>query len=102
MGRALTMRRYTGLAVVLGGLLSGALTPAAAQMALYEDWSTERIAPERWRVFSLGASASVYEVVRQIADGQLHHLLRVYGGTRNDLGAQAGTNAVAFAQGGFT
>jgi hypothetical protein len=102
MRKALAMRRRAGLAVVLGVLLSGALSPAAAQVVLYEDWSTERIAPERWRVFSLGASASVYEVVRQIAGGQLHHALRAYGGTRDDLGAQAGTNAVGFAEGGFT
>ena len=98
----LATRRRTGLAVLLGVLLSAALTPAAAQVVLYEDWSTERIAPERWQVFSLGASSSVYEVVRLIADGQLHHLLRVYGGTRDDLGAQAGTNAIGFTQGGFT
>jgi hypothetical protein len=98
----LATRRCTGLAVLLGILLSAALTPAAAQVVLYEDWSTERIAPERWQVFALGASSSVYEVVRLIADGQLHHLLRVYGGTRDDLGAQAGTNAIGFAQGGFT
>jgi hypothetical protein len=90
------------LAVLLGGLLGGALTPAAAQMVLYEDWSTERIAPERWRVFSLGASASVYEIVRLITNGQLQHALRAYGGTQDDLGTQAGTNAVGFAQGGFT
>lgn len=101
MGRELAMRRRAGLAVVLGVLLSGALTPAAAQMALYEDWAAERIDPARWRVFSLGASASVYEVVRQITNGQLHHQLRTYGGTQNDLGAQVGTNAVSFAQGGF-
>jgi hypothetical protein len=98
----LVTRRRIGLAVLLGGLLGGALTPAAAQMALYEDWAAERIDPARWRVFPLGASTSVYEVVRQIADGQLYHLLRVYGGTRDDLGVQAGINAVGFAQGGFT
>jgi hypothetical protein len=98
----LVTRRRIGLAVLLGGLLSGALTPAAAQMALYEDWAADRIAPERWRVFSLGAGSSVYEVVRLITDGQLRHLVRTYGGTQDDLGAQAGTNAVGFAQGGFT
>jgi hypothetical protein len=102
MGRELAMRRRAGLAVVLGVLLSGALTPAAAQVVLYEDWAAERIDPARWRVFSLGADSSVYEVVRQIADGQLHHALRTYGGTQDDLGTQAGTNAVGFAQGGFT
>jgi hypothetical protein len=96
------MRRRAGLAVVLGVLLGGALTPAAAQMVLYEDWAAERIDPARWRVFSLGASTAVYEVVRQVAGGQLHHALRAYGGTQDDLGAQAGTNAVSFAQGGFT
>jgi hypothetical protein len=102
MGRELAMRRRVGLAVLLGVLLGGALTPAAAQMVLYEDWSTERIAPERWRVFSLGASHAVYEIVRLITNGQLHHALRVYGGTQDDLGVHAGTNAVGFAQGGFT
>jgi hypothetical protein len=102
MGRELAMRRRAGLAVVLGVLLSAALTPAAAQMVLYEDWAAERIDPARWRVLSLGASASVYEIVRLITNGQLHHALRVYGGTRDDLGAQAGTNAVGFTQGGFT
>src|SRR5918999_5630684 len=102
MRRELATRRRAGLAVVLGVLLSGALTPAAAQMVLYEDWAAERIDPARWRVFSLGADSSVYEVVRQIADGQLYHALRTYGGTQDDLGTQAGTNAVGFAQGGFT
>jgi hypothetical protein len=102
MRRALAMRRRAGLAVVLGVLLGGALTPAAAQMVLYEDWAAERIDPARWRVFSLGASTAVYEVERQVAGGQLHHALRAYGGTQDDLGAQAGTNAVSFAQGGFT
>src|SRR5918992_2322090 len=102
MRRELATRRRAGLAVVLGVLLSGALTPAAAQMVLYEDWAAERIDPARWRVFSLGADSSVYEVVRQIADGQLSHALRTYGGTQDDLGTQAGTNAVGFAQGGFT
>src|SRR5918999_6414693 len=102
MRRELATRRRAGLAVVLGGLLRGALTPAAAQMVLYEDWAAERIDPARWRVFSLSASSSVYEVVRLITNGQLHHALRVYGGTQDDLGAQAGTNAVGFAQGGFT
>jgi hypothetical protein len=102
MGRVWAMLRRAGLAVVFGVLLSGVLTPAAAQMVLYEDWAAERIDPARWRVFSLGASASVYEVVRLITNGQLHHALRVYGGTRDDLGVQEGTNAVGFAQGGFT
>jgi hypothetical protein len=37
MGRELATLRHTGLAVVLGVLLGGALSPAAAQMVLYED-----------------------------------------------------------------
>jgi hypothetical protein len=103
MRRALVTRRRIGLAVVCGVLLGGALPPAAAQqMVLYEDWAAERIDPARWRVFSLGAGASVYEVARQIVNGQLHHALRTYGGTQDDLGANAGTNAVGFVQGGFT
>jgi hypothetical protein len=102
MGRERARRRRTGLAVVLGVLLSGALTPAAAQMVLYEDWAAERIDPARWRVFSLGDSSSVYEVERLITNGQLHHLLRVYGGTQDDLGTHTGTNAVGVTQGGFT
>jgi hypothetical protein len=100
-GQLVTQRRI-GLAVLLGVLLGGALTPAAAQMVLYEDWSTDRIAPERWRVFSLGAGTAVYEVVRQITNGQLLHQLRTYGGTQDDLGINAGSNAVGFLQGGFT
>src|SRR5687767_11930096 len=78
MGRERAMRRRAGLAVLLGVLLGGALIPAAAQTVLYEDWATERIDPARWGTSSLSGSA--YEVVRLIADGQLHHLLRVYGG----------------------
>src|SRR5918997_6535304 len=41
MGRVWAMLRRAGLAVVFGVLLSGVLTPAAAQMALYEDWAAE-------------------------------------------------------------
>jgi hypothetical protein len=100
MERERARRRRTGLAVVLGVLLSGALTPAAAQTVLYEDWSTERIAPERWRASSLSTAA--YEVVRLIVDGQLHHLLRVYGGTQDDLGTQSASNALGFIRGRFT
>jgi hypothetical protein len=102
MGRASARRWRAGLTVVLGVLFGGALPPAAAQVVLYEDWAGERIEPTRWRVFSLGASTAVYEVVRLIADGQLYHALRTNGGTQDDLGVQEGTNAVGFTQGGFT
>jgi hypothetical protein len=100
MGRELATCRRAGLAVVLGVLLSGALTPAAAQLALYEDWAAERIDPARWRPLSIPSTA--YEVVRLITNGQLQHALRVYGRTRDDLGTQAATNTLGFAQGGFT
>jgi hypothetical protein len=100
MGRERAMRRRAGLAVLLGVLLGGALIPAAAQTVLYEDWATERIDPARWGTSSLSGSA--YEVVRLIADGQLHHLLRVYGGTQDDLGTQSASNALGFVQGVFT
>jgi hypothetical protein len=100
MGRELAMRRRAGLAVVLGVLLSGALTPAAAQLAPYEDWAAERIDPARWRPLSIPSTA--YEVVRLITNGQLQHAVRVYGRPRDDLGTQAATNALGFAQGSFT
>ena len=100
MGRELAMRRRAGLAVVLGVLLSGVLTPAAAQLAPYEDWAAERIDPARWQPLPFPNTA--YEVVRLIADGQLQHLLRVYGRPRDDLGTQAATNALGFEQGTFT
>jgi hypothetical protein len=100
MGRELAMRRRAGLAVVLGVLLSGALTPAAAQLAPYEDWAAERIDPARWRPSSIPSTA--YEVVRLITNGQLQHAVRVYGRPRDDLGTQAATNALGFAQGSFT
>jgi hypothetical protein len=102
MGRQLVRRRLAGLAVVLGVLLGAALTPAAAQIVLYEDWSEKRIDPAAWRVFSIGASSSVYEIARLIINGRLLHGLRVYGGTQDDLGTQTGTNAVGFIRGGFT
>jgi len=100
MSRELATRRRAGLAVVLGVLLSGALTPAAAQLAPYEDWAAERIDPARWRPLSIPGTA--YEVVRLITNGQLQHAVRVYGGTQDDLGTQSATNALGFAQGGFT
>jgi hypothetical protein len=102
MRRSLSMRWYAGLFVVLGVLIFGTLTPTGAQMVPYEDWTADRIDPTRWRVFSLGAGTAVYEVVRQITNGQLHHALRTYGGTRDDLGITTGINAIGFLQGGFT
>jgi hypothetical protein len=100
MWRQLATRRRAGLAVVLGVLLSGALTPAAAQVALYEDWAAERIDPARWRPSSLSSAA--YEVVRLISGGQLLQGLRVYGAPRNDLGTQSASNVLGFALGDFT
>lgn len=95
MWRQLAMRRRAKLAVVLGGLLSGALTPAAAQqVVLYEDWTTERINSTRWRPMTLASTA--YEVVRLISGGQLLHGLRVYGAVRGNLGMQSASNGLEF------
>jgi hypothetical protein len=94
MWRQLAMRRRARLVVVLGGLLSGALTPVAAQVVLYEDWATERIDPGRWRPTTL--PSTVYEVIRVISGGQLQHALRIYGASRNDFGALTASNILGF------
>ena len=99
MRRELAMRRRAGLAVVLGVLLSGALTPAAAQWAFYEEWAAEHIDPARWKPLAITSAA--YEVVRLISGGQLLQGLRVYGGTQDDLGTRLAVNGLAFAQRGF-
>jgi hypothetical protein len=104
MGRERATRKRKGLRGLLRGLLgvllSAALTPAAAQLVTYEDWSTESIDAERWRTAS-GASTP-YEVARLVSNGQLLHLLRVYGETEDDLETQTATDELRFAQGRFT
>ena len=102
-GERATRRRHGCrglLSGLLGVLLSAALTPAAAQLIVYEDWSTESIGPERWQTASRGSTP--YEVGRLVSNGQLLHVLRVYGGTQDDLGTQTATDELRFAQGGFT
>lgn len=104
MARERARRRRHGcrglLRGLLGVLLSAALTPAAAQFVTYEEWATESIDPERWRTAS--SASTPYEVGRLVSNGQLLHLLRVYGGTQDDVGTQTATDELRFAQGRFT
>src|SRR5262245_21593675 len=94
--RSTHIMKLLSWSLIAAGLLAVGVRPAAAQLVLYDDFSSPRLLPHLWK-HTEDLSSSL-DVVRAIDQGKLRLILTTFAFQGGNTGARQGSVGLVFRQ----